>query len=228
MHIFSRKAERITPEALQDARQKYPPRATSGRNIAVFCAATTPDNKVFVDDAREVGELIGEGGHNLVWGATDSGLMKVVATAARARKARLLGVSFVGARDGARSGRADRLFGAQDITERKDTMLKLANVVLAMPGGVGTFDEVGSALQRKKGNDTLPPIVLLNRDGFFDGVLDQLHMMYREGLIMDPVEDLVRTAANPKEAISLAERIQPVVHTSEQLLQRDPFEPPIV
>jgi uncharacterized protein (TIGR00730 family) len=213
MNIFPRKARPITAPALEEARTMYPASRAGGRNVVVFCAATTPKNDAYARDARELGALIGERGNNLVWGATDAGIMKVIATAAKARKARLLGVSFAGARDGGRASRADVLFGASDIVQRKDAMLYLADVAIAMPGGIGTIDEIATVLERKKGGDVLPPLVLLNTEGFFDGVIKQIHEMHAEGLLLDQVDDLVRVADTPKAAIELAETLQPVDRT---------------
>src|SRR3954471_24269224 len=108
-------------------------------NICVFLSAADLDER-YTRPAREFAELLGKGGHTLVWGGSDVGLMKVVADGVHEAGGRLVGVSvdFLGAR--ARPI-ADEMVVAKDLAERKALLLAKSDAIVIMVGGMGTLDE---------------------------------------------------------------------------------------
>lgn len=214
--LFSGKPKTVEVSfaSIDKARQDFPPRGVQGKNIAVFSATASPKAPNYMQHAAELGRLIGERGHNLVWGATEAGMMRALSISARDNGASLLGVHFEGAKDGKRVSKADVLFGAKGIAHRKDTMLDLAHVAIALPGGIGTIDEIGTFLERKKAGDRIPPLVLLSTDGFYRGMARQIEVMDDEGFLWDRARDLVRIVDTPEQALDLAEVLEPVPITA--------------
>src|SRR5947208_10660408 len=106
--------------------------------VCVFLSAADLDERYTVP-AREFAELIGKGGHTLVWGGSDAGLMKVVADGVRATGGRLVGISVAFLRAWARAD-ADEMVFAKDLAERKALMLARSDAVVIMAGGLGTLD----------------------------------------------------------------------------------------
>src|SRR5262245_41182729 len=102
-------------------------------NICVFLSAADLEPR-YTDPARQFAELIGKGGHTLVWGGSDVGLMKVMADGVQEHGGRLVGVSveFLAAK--ARKG-ADEMVIAADLAERKAELLARADAVVVMVGG---------------------------------------------------------------------------------------------
>jgi predicted Rossmann-fold nucleotide-binding protein len=144
----------------------------------------------------------------------------MVSGAARARGAKLLGVGFAGAKD--TKGRqinspADVMFGARDIAERKDALLDLGDVAIALAGGIGTLDEIGTFLERKKGLSPMPPLILLNTAGYYNGLVKQIDAMDEEAFMFDRSRDLIRVADTPQAAIELAETLRPYKYGSKDL-----------
>lgn len=93
-------------------------------NVCVFLSAADLDER-YTRPAREFAELIGKGGHTLVWGGSDSGLMKVVADGVRDSGGRLVGISVEFLRHLARTD-ADEMVFAKDLAERKALLLNTA------------------------------------------------------------------------------------------------------
>jgi uncharacterized protein (TIGR00730 family) len=172
-------------------------------NICVFLSAADLDER-YTRPAREFAKLIGKGGHTLVWGGSDVGLMKVVADGVQEAGGRLLGVSveFLAAK--ARSG-TDEMVIARDLAERKRLLLEKADAVVIMVGGTGTLDEATEILELKKHGHTDKPVVLLNTAGFYDGLKEQFRRMEDEGFLPRPLADLVFFAEEPVGAMAYLE-----------------------
>ncbi|MET8903700.1 TIGR00730 family Rossman fold protein [Streptomyces sp. NPDC004538] len=175
-------------------------------NICVFLSAADLDAR-YTGPAKEFGELLGKGGHTLVWGGSDTGLMKVVADGVQGSGGRLLGVSvdFLAAK--AREG-ADEMVIAKDLAERKRLLLERADAVVIMVGGTGTLDEATEILELKKHGHTDKPVVLLNTAGFYDGLKEQFRRMEDEGFLPRPLAELVFFAEEPVGALAYLEESQ--------------------
>src|SRR4051794_37276531 len=103
--------------------------------ICVFLSAADLDER-YTKPARKFAELLGAGGHTLVWGGSDTGLMKVVADGVRSTGGRLVGVSVEFLRAKARPD-ADEMVFAKDLAERKALLLAGCDAVVVMVGGLG-------------------------------------------------------------------------------------------
>ncbi|MFF4942121.1 LOG family protein [Streptomyces rubiginosohelvolus] len=172
-------------------------------NICVFLSAADLDDRYTVP-AREFAELLGRGGHTLVWGGSESGLMKVVADGVQAAGGRLVGVSvdFLAAK--ARPN-ADEMVIARDLAERKALLLEKADAVVIMVGGTGTLDEATEILELKKHGKHTKPVVLLNTAGFYDGLRQQFQRMEDEGFLPLPLTELVFFAKDGVGALAYLE-----------------------
>ncbi|MFD8077211.1 TIGR00730 family Rossman fold protein [Streptomyces sp. NPDC059718] len=172
-------------------------------NICVFLSAADLEPR-YTEPAREFAELIGKGGHTLVWGGSDVGLMKVMADGVQEHGGRLVGVSvdFLAAK--ARKG-ADEMVIAADLAERKAELLARADAVVVMVGGTGTLDEATEILELKKHGLHTKPVVLLNTAGFYDGLKEQFQRMDEEGFLPLPLTDLVFFAEDGVSALAYLE-----------------------
>ncbi|MEU9521169.1 TIGR00730 family Rossman fold protein [Streptomyces sp. NPDC048224] len=175
-------------------------------NICVFLSAADLDER-YTRPAKEFGGLLGKGGHTLVWGGSDTGLMKVVADGVQESGGRLLGVSVDFLAGKAREG-ADEMVIAKDLAERKRLLLEKADAVVIMVGGTGTLDEATEILELKKHGHTDKPVVLLNTAGFYDGLREQFRRMEDEGFLPRPLTELVFFAEEPVGALAYLEESQ--------------------
>jgi uncharacterized protein (TIGR00730 family) len=172
-------------------------------NICVFLSAADLDER-YTRPAREFAELLGKGGHTLVWGGSDVGLMKVVADGVEAAGGKLVGISVEFLHTKARAS-ADEMVVAKDLAERKALLLGRSDAVVIMVGGTGTLDEATEILELKKHGLTDKPVVLLNTDGFYDGLKQQFQRMEAEGFLPVPLTDLVFFAEDGVAALAFLE-----------------------
>lgn len=173
---------------------------SSTMNICVFLSSADLDER-YTRPAREFAELIGNGGHTLVWGGSDTGLMKVVADGVQETGGRLVGISVEFLRAFARKD-ADEMVIAKDLAERKALLLARSDAVVVMVGGLGTLDEATEILELRKHGLLDKPVALLNTVGFYDGVILQLRRMEDEGFLPLPLMELVYLANEGADALA--------------------------
>lgn len=169
------------------------------RYIAVFCSANDLDEK-YTTPAREFARLLAENGYGLVWGGSDTGLMKEIAEEVRAGGGQLIGVSMKVLEHLVREDVDEKII-AKDLGERKSVMLSRCHAIVMLVGGIGTLDEITEMMELKKHRLHDKPIVVLNTEGFYEGMKIQLQRMKDEGFIKLTLDDLLHFAATPDEAI---------------------------
>jgi uncharacterized protein (TIGR00730 family) len=172
-------------------------------NICVFLSAAELDQR-YTRPARDFAELLGRGGHTLVWGGSDTGLMKVVADGVQETGGRLVGISVYLFREYARKD-ADEMVFAQDLSQRKALLLKYSDAIVVMAGGLGTLDEATDILEQRKHRLHDKPVVMLNTAGFYSGLVLQLRRMDEEGFLPVPLDDLVFVTDDGARAIAYLE-----------------------
>ncbi|MCF3178006.1 TIGR00730 family Rossman fold protein [Streptomyces sioyaensis] len=172
-------------------------------NICVFCSAADLDDR-YVVPARQFAELMGKGGHALVWGGSDAGLMNVMAEGVQQAGGKLIGVSVEFLAHKAFAG-ADEMVVTRNLAERKAQMLARADAIVVMVGGMGTLDEATEILELRKHGMHTKPVVVLNTAGFYDGLKEQFQRMEAEGFLPVPLTDLVFFAADGVGALAYLE-----------------------
>ncbi|MFF9194661.1 TIGR00730 family Rossman fold protein [Streptomyces sp. NPDC014779] len=172
-------------------------------NICVFLSAADLDER-YTAPARDFATRLGKAGHTLVWGGSDTGLMKVVADGVEEAGGRLVGVSVDFLAHKARP-KADQMVVARDLAERKALLLAKSDAIVVMVGGTGTLDEATEILELKKHAKHTKPVVLLNTAGFYDGLKAQFRRMEDEGFLPIPLTDLVFFADDGAAALAYLE-----------------------
>jgi uncharacterized protein (TIGR00730 family) len=176
-------------------------------NICVFCSAYDVDKK-YVTAAKDLARLIAKNGHHLVWGGSDTGIMRVMAEGVKEGGGKIYGVSVKHLRTLA-SKSADEMIIAKDMGVRKALMLARSDAVVMLPGGLGTLDEVTDVLELKKHKHHTKPIVALNTDNFYQGLKMQLDRIKAEGFIKVDMDKLIYFAKTSKEAMQFIENNAP-------------------
>ena len=169
-------------------------------NICVFCSAYALDER-YTGPAGKFAALLGERGHTLVWGGSDAGLMGVLADGVKAAGGRLVGISVDLLAHKSYQG-ADELVMTRDLAERKAVLLARADAIVVLAGGLGTLDELTEVLELKKHDVHSKPVVVLDTEGFYDGLRTQLTRMAAEGFLPRPLDELVFFATDPASALA--------------------------
>ena len=169
----------------------------------VIAAFASSSMKQFSKEVRKLGECLGRSGYTLVFGGCDYGLMHEIAEGFSQSGARVTGVvpGFFNTRN--IHPACSPVLTTNDLTDRKEKMIELADAFLILPGGVGTMDELFTVLAQKSIGAYEKPVLLFNPVGFYDTLLKMLEDMQRFGAIREKVTDMVKTFAVPEEALEI-------------------------
>ncbi|WP_037572631.1 LOG family protein [Phaeacidiphilus oryzae] len=170
-------------------------------NITVFCAANEIEER-YTRPALEFARLLGAGGHTLVWGGSDSGLMGDLARGVRGAGGKLVGITVEFLAHKAFEG-ADEMVVTPNLGARKGQLLGRGDAIVVLVGGMGTLDEVTEILELKKHGHHAKPIVFLDTEGFYDGLRAQLRRMDVDGFLPIPSAQLAAFTSDPAEVLDL-------------------------
>ncbi|MCR4765842.1 MAG: TIGR00730 family Rossman fold protein [Bacteroidaceae bacterium] len=143
--------------------------------VAVYCASSTQVSKVYVEAAEQLGKLLAEHGVTLIYGGGAVGLMGAICDAVKANGGKAIGVipSFMVKKGWLRPG-LDEVIEVDTMAERKRIMAEISDAAIALPGGVGTFDELMDIVALKKLGLYLKPVVILNTQNYYQPLADLL------------------------------------------------------
>ena len=163
-----------------------PDTAEPAFSICVYLGSRPGDNPRFAQAATAVGRWIGERGGQLVSGGGRSGLMGTVAEATRLAGGRVLGVIPQALVDKELANhQCDELHIVKNMHERKAMMAERCDAFIALPGGIGTFEELFEVWTWRQLGYHDKPLGLLNVDGYYDGLLAFLRTSVQSGLMSD-------------------------------------------
>lgn len=152
--------------------------------IGVFCSASSHIAPVYVAEAEKLGTWIGKQGKTLVYGGSNSGLMECVAKAAKTNGGRVFGViPTIVESQGKTSDYVDIDFRCNNLSDRKDTMLQESEVMVALPGGIGTLDEIFTIMASATIGYHHKKIILYNVEGFWDKLIELLDELESKNFI---------------------------------------------
>ena len=176
-------------------------------SVCVYCGSRPGENPLFAEVAQAVGGWIGAQGGQLVYGGGRSGLMGLVAQATARAGGRVVGVIPQSLVDKEHANHAcDELHIVQTMHERKALMAERSHAFLALPGGIGTFEELFEVWTWRQLGYHDKPIALLDVAGYYQPLLTFLAGSVQAGFMGPWQMDLVRVGTEP--AGLLAELVQ--------------------
>jgi uncharacterized protein (TIGR00730 family) len=172
-------------------------------NICVFCGSSIGLNPAFADAARELGRLMAEKSHSLIYGGGNIGLMGVVADAVLDNDGEAIGIipDFLLQREVGHRG-LTRLEVVSTMHERKYRMANLSDAFIAMPGGWGTLDELAEILTWRQLGLINHPVALLNTNNFFKPLLEQMQHMADMGFLQTNFREHFQVFETPAQLLN--------------------------
>ena len=180
------------------------------RAVCVFCGSSAPADPRYRDAAHALGALVARKNITLVYGGGSQGLMGELADAALGQGGRVVGVIPVGlfAREENHTG-LDELREVGSMHERKQLMYDLSDAFIALPGGLGTLEELAEVATWSHLGLHSKPVVLLDVGGFWEPLTAQLDRMVGAGLLTRASRDLIQQARSAEEALAILTGAQP-------------------
>lgn len=188
------------------------------KTIVVYGASSADAEQVFVDAAYRLGGLIAESGRRLVSGAGSTGLMAAVEDGALDAGGVSIGIipQFMVDNGWLHKGLTETII-TPSMHERKRRMSQMADAVVALPGGTGTFEELFEIITWKMLGLFVKPIVILNTDNYYDPLLSMLDRT-ADRHFMNPVfRKLWEVAMTPEEVLSLVDSIPDWTDTTSKI-----------
>lgn len=174
------------------------------KRLAVYCGSATGNDPLFADAARATAKAMVSRDVDLVYGGGRLGLMGLMADSVLDLGGRVFGVipealvSLEVAHEG-----VTELLTVETMHERKAKMTDLADAFLALPGGIGTLDELFEAWSWNALGYHAQPFCLLNVDGFWDGLIDFIDHATEKGFLSERRRKQLLVASDPGDALDM-------------------------
>lgn len=175
------------------------------RSICVYCGSSPGRTPAYLEAGRKLGKSMADGGLRLVYGGGNKGIMGAVADGAIDAGGLVTGIipHFLINREAAGDGleRLDELIRTEDMHQRKHAMFERSDAFVALPGGIGTVEEIVEIMTWAQLGRHRKPMVFANIDNFWSPMLAMIDHMRAEGfihtahlvqpLVVDEAEDIV-------------------------------------
>ena len=177
------------------------------RKLCVYCGSGTGRNPAYMEAARTLGTEMAHAGIGLVYGGGSLGLMGEVARAVLENGGHVTGIipEFLASRERMLTG-ANELIVTADMHERKMTMFARASGFVALPGGLGTLEELAEISTWAQLNQHRKPIILCNVEGYWNPLITLFDHMRAERFIREGLEFGMDTVTRAEDVIPAFER----------------------
>lgn len=190
------------------------------KSVCVYCASSSKIAPIYFQMAEELGKVLTRERIRIINGAGKMGLMGALSDSALKAGGEVTGIipNFMVEKGWCHPG-LTKLITVADMHERKETMARLSDAVIALPGGCGTLEELLEIITWKQLGLYLNPIVILNVKHYFDPLLHMFQRAMDENFMKLKHAELWRVAETPEEALSLI-RTMPILDESIREIAR--------
>ncbi len=172
------------------------------KTICIFASSSEKLDKIYYNDAYNLGVEIAKNNFNIVYGGSNLGLMGEITQAAKSQGSEITGVmpeklyNF-----GIHPGDCTKFILTKGMRERKAKMDELSQALIAIAGGFGTLEELSEMLVQKQLGYNNKPIVILNTNGFYNNLINFFNDIINKNFAPKETSNLYYIAKTPKEAI---------------------------
>lgn len=176
------------------------------KRIGIFCSSSNNLDASYYEEADRLGRWIGSHGLTLVYGGANCGLMEALARSVHETGGKVLGVVPQILIDRNRvSTYIDETIFTQDLTDRKQQLIDQSDIIIALPGSVGTLDEVFTVMAANTIGIHDKKVVFWNINGFWSGLFSLFDQMMLTGVVNKPFDSVMVEANNMEDVIRIVE-----------------------
>lgn len=152
--------------------------------IAVYCGSSLGNHKSYIQATKDLGEWIVKSEHTLIYGGGNIGLMGILADTVLAKGGKVTGImpTFLMGNERAHTG-LTTFIEVEDMSKRKQLMLSLSNVCIALPGGPGTLEEIIEAISWLRIGQSTNTCIFLNINQYYHPLKELLYNMVTQGFL---------------------------------------------
>ena len=172
--------------------------------IGVFCSANGQIDSEFFRATEELGRWLAQNGYDLVFGGVNQGLMECIARAVHEGGGRTIGVvPTIVEKSGRTSQYVEVEICCDNLTDRKQLMMDQADVFVALPGGIGTLDEVFTVAASATIGYHDKPVILYNLKGFWNPLIALLDDLQQRNMVRGQWQQYINVANSLEELATL-------------------------
>ncbi len=174
------------------------------KTVCVYCASSDKINPIYSKDAEILGSLLGQKNIKIINGAGSIGLMRIISDAALLSGGTVTGIipHFM-VQNGWCHQSLTEIISTETMHERKETMARMSDAAIALPGGYGTFEELLEIITWRQLGLYEHPVIILNTNKYYDPLLEMFRRATDEKFISQEHGTLWQVAQTPEEAIRL-------------------------
>ncbi len=186
--------------------------------ICIYGASSCIIDDIYIKETEKLARILAKGGNSLVFGSGTNGLMGAAARGFYAENAEIIGVvpSFFNV-DGILFEHCTKIIRTETMRERKQIMEDLSDAFIAVPGGIGTFEEFFEMLTLKQLARHTKPMILYNINGYYDTIIDMLNESVEKKFTNSESMGLFTVLSTPGDAVDYLNSYIPVNYTPEQM-----------
>lgn len=174
--------------------------------LCVFCSANQQIDHDFFEMTKELGRWAAENGHSIVYGGVNCGLMECLAKATKEAGGRTIGIiPTIVERRGGTSNYVDVEIPCDNLHDRKQLMEDQGDVFIALPGGLGTLDEIFTIVASATIGYHEKPLILYNMKGFWNSLIDMLDDLHSRGVTRKDWHTYIKVADTLEDIKKLLE-----------------------
>lgn len=175
--------------------------------VAIYCGSRMGNSPIYAEKAIELGTVLAQNGHDIVYGGSKIGLMGKVADAVLTAGREVIGVmpTHLQQREIAHASLTEIHF-VDSMHTRKAKMVDLSDAFIALPGGAGTLDEYFEVFTWAQIGLHEKPVILFNVNGFYDALLEHFNRMIEEGFIDATQKSLIHVATTAEEILEIIQQ----------------------
>lgn len=197
------------------------------KKICVFCGSSMGFNPIYREKAAELGHVLADNGCELLYGAGSVGLMRIIADVMIERQCKVTGTitQHLSNMHVGHEG-IDEMIVVDSMAERKKVLEDMADGFIVMPGGIGTMDEFFEVYVLSQLRVFDKPVALFNVDGYYDGIVQFIDHIAKEGFMRKEHAENLIVSDDPKDLLEKMKQFQPadvdkwVVEIKEQIKEK--------
>ena len=168
--------------------------------ICVFCSANEQIDPDFFSATEALGRWAAKNGHAIVYGGVNQGLMECLGRAAHEAGGRTIGVvPTIVEKTGRVSDHVEIEIPCDNLSDRKQLMMDKSDVFIALPGGIGTLDEIFTVAASATIGYHQKPVVLFNVKGFWNPLVQLLDNLKAQGMVRGEWQQYIRIISSLEE-----------------------------
>ena len=180
------------------------------RNVCVFASSCNYLQEIYYKEAADFGKLLAENNYNMVYGGSSLGLMWACAEQVKIGGGNIIGVMPEKLHNlGVYTDECVELIVTEGMRERKATMDKISQAVVALAGGFGTLEELSEMIVQKQLGYNNKPIIILNTNGFYDKLNEFFEEIITQKFAKNISRELYYIAQSPIDAIEYLKNYKP-------------------